>query len=80
MTNPNDLLNFNQQQHIQHQLIIHQQQRRRSSVHQSAVQHLQQMQQTSTAAQNTSQLHSVQTAQPQNKTQDVKVEITEVKS
>lgn len=74
VTNPNDLLEINQQQHIQHQLMIHQQQRRRSSVYQTAAQH------PPTVVQKTNHHHPpVQTDNSQNKVQDVKVEITEVK-
>jgi hypothetical protein len=77
VTNPNQLTTVNQQQHLQHQ---HQAQRRRSSIHQSTIQHanaapqpqapvqIQPAQQLSSPEQENSSI-----------VQDVRVEITEVK-
>lgn len=77
VSNPNDLFNVNQQQHIQHQLMIHQQQqnnqRRRSSVYQPASQH------TPIRSQTNPSKHQQSDNTQQHNTQDVKVEITEVK-
>lgn len=87
VTDPNQLFSVNQQQHIQHQLMMHQQQqngqRRRSSIHQSVVQHVPAPVQHHANIQN---LHQHPPQQPaasshdtRRKSQDVKVEITEVK-
>lgn len=76
VTDPNQLFSVNQQQHIQHQLMIHQQQtnhqRRRSSIHQSVIQH-------APAQPNGSQQQQRQPQPDEDIAQDVTVEITEVK-
>lgn len=72
VTDPQQLFSVNQQQHIQHQLMIHQQQRRRSSIHQSVVQHAPAHHRAS-MSEHPSQPHA--NSEPP----DVKVEITEVK-
>jgi hypothetical protein len=90
VTNPNQLFSVNQQQHMQHQLTMHQQQqggnhqRRRSSIHQSVVQHAPPAPHHHNSShhhhhQQPQQQHEQEEEQPQNITQDVKVEITEVK-
>lgn len=71
VTNPNQLATVNQQQHIQHQAAA---QRRRSSIHASMIQHM-----TSPPAQQTPVQQPQQPPSPENKPQDVTVEITEVK-
>lgn len=75
VSNPNQLMTVNQQQHLQHQ---QQAQRRRSSIHQSIVQHA-----PAPAQQPPVQIQSAQDEeqqqQPSSQVQDVKVEITEVK-
>lgn len=72
VTNPNQLMAVNQQQHLQHQAAA---QRRRSSIHASMIQHM--------PAASTHQAPVQQVTQPpsspENKSQDVTVEITEVK-
>lgn len=74
VSDPQQLFSVNQQQHIQHQLMIHQQQRRRSSIHQSVVQHAPAHHRASVATEHPSQSHALSEPPP-----DVKVEITEVK-
>jgi hypothetical protein len=90
VTNPNQLFSVNQQQHIQHQLTMHQQQqggnhqRRRSSIHQSVVQHApathhQNPSHHSSSEHYNHQPHHRHPEEPEIVNQDVKVEITEVK-
>jgi hypothetical protein len=87
VTDPNQLFSVNQQQHIQHQLTMHQQQqggnhqRRRSSIHQSVIQHAPATHHHSSSHHHhqTQQQQHQQQETPQIITQDVKVEITEVK-
>lgn len=74
VTNPNQLMSVNQQQHLQHQ------QRRRSSIHQSVIQHAPAAptHQAPVQVQPPLSPESPSQQQPQ-QIQDVKVEITEVK-
>ncbi|KAG5669865.1 hypothetical protein PVAND_000156 [Polypedilum vanderplanki] len=76
VTNPNQLMTVNQQQHLQHQ---QQAQRRRSSIHQSTIQHANSapQQQAPVQIQPTSDLSPEQ--ENNGIIQDVRVEITEVK-
>lgn len=82
VTDPNQLFSVNQQQHVQHQLMMHQQggnhQRRRSSIHQSVVQHAPAPHHHNSSNHQQPPQQQIQ-EQPQIITQDVKVEITEVK-
>jgi hypothetical protein len=71
VTNPNQLMAVNQQQHLQHQAAA---QRRRSSIHASMIQHM-----PSPPAQQAPVQEVQSPPSPTNKAQDVKVEITEVK-
>jgi hypothetical protein len=83
VTNPNQLFSVNQQQHMQHQLMIHQQtQRRRSSISQSVLQHAAQVAASSNInnLQTQKQLIEEDTQTAIQLPKDhVKVEITEVK-
>ncbi|KAL7022733.1 hypothetical protein ACKWTF_012363 [Chironomus riparius] len=74
VSNPSQLMAVNQQQHLQHQ---QQAQRRRSSIHQSVIQHAQIAPQQQPPVQ--IQPAQEEEEQQQNVIQDVKVEITEVK-
>lgn len=75
VSDPHDLLNVNQQQHLQHQLMMMDpnQQRRRSSI---GLYHPSRAGSISAAAAKHATTHSPQKAHQQ-KVQDVKVEITE---
>lgn len=76
VSNPSQLMAVNQQQHLQHQ---QQAQRRRSSIHQSVIQHAQIAPQQQPPVQIQPAQEEDEQQQQQNVIQDVKVEITEVK-
>lgn len=74
VSNPNQLMAVNQQQHLQHQAAA---QRRRSSIHASMIQHMPAANAQQAPVQEVHQQE--QPPSPESKTQDVTVEITEVK-